>query len=71
MLYRDEVQPRCLNVEVRSHTDRSMCIQTSAESNPSTPSWFGEVVLISRFLRKHDVLTRISERMRFAHPGKN
>jgi len=41
-------------------------IQTSAESVPSTPSWFGEVVLMAAYLRKHGVLTKISERVRFA-----
>ena len=41
-------------------------IQTTSESNPSTPSWFGEVVLISRYLRKHGVLTKMSQGVRFA-----
>ena len=47
-------------------TDSSVIIQTSAESVPSTPSWFGEVALIAGYLRKHGVLTQISERVRFA-----
>ena len=46
--------------------DGLVIIQTSSESVPSTPSWFGEVVLIVRYLRKHDVLAQISERVRFA-----
>ncbi|HEX4207707.1 MAG TPA: hypothetical protein VHZ51_26600 [Ktedonobacteraceae bacterium] len=46
--------------------DGSVIIQTSAESVPSTPSWFGEVVLMAAYLRKYDVLTKISERVRFA-----
>jgi hypothetical protein len=29
-----------------SIADGSVKIQTTAESNPSTPSWFGEVVLL-------------------------
>src|SRR5258708_40271591 len=37
-----------------------------SESVPSTPSWFGEVVLIVEYLRKHGILTRISEGVRFA-----
>lgn len=49
-----------------SIADGSVNIQTTSESNPSTPSWFGEVVLISRYLRKHHVLTKISEGVRFA-----
>lgn len=41
-------------------------IQTTAQSLPSTPSWFGEVVLIVEYLRKHGILTKISEGVRFA-----
>src|SRR5438046_6791412 len=46
--------------------DGLVIIRTSSESVPSTLSWFGEVVLIVRYLRKHDVLAQISERVRFA-----
>ncbi len=49
-----------------SIADGSVIIQTSSESVPSTPSWFGEVVLMAAHLRKHGVLTQISERVRFA-----
>lgn len=49
-----------------SIADGSVNIQTTSESNPSTPSWFGEVVLITAHLRKHNVLAKISERVRFA-----
>ncbi len=49
-----------------SIADGSVIIQTSAESVPSTPSWFGEVVLIAGYLRKHGVLTKIGEYVRFA-----
>jgi hypothetical protein len=48
-----------------SITDGSVHIQTTEESNFSTPSWFGEVVLMAAHLRKHDVLTKIAERVRF------
>jgi len=51
---------------MRSHADGSVIIQTSAESTPSTPSWFGEVALMAAHLRKQGVLTKISERVRFA-----
>ena len=51
---------------MNSIADGSVIIQTAAESVPSTPSWFGEVVLIVGYLRKHRVLTKISERVRFA-----
>jgi hypothetical protein len=49
-----------------SIADGSVRIQTATESVPSTPSWFGEVVLMAAYLRKHDVLTNIAERVRFA-----
>lgn len=41
-------------------------IQTSAQSVPSTPDWFGEVTLISRSLHRQGVLTAIEEYVRFA-----
>ncbi len=49
-----------------SIADGSVKIQTSSESNPSTPSWFGEIVLLIGYLRKHGVLSKISEQVRFA-----
>src|SRR5713226_10277833 len=49
-----------------SIADGAVIIQTSSESIPSTPSWFGEVVLMAAHLRKHGVLTKISERVRLA-----
>ena len=49
-----------------SIADGSVIIQTSSESVLSTPSWFGEVVLVAAHLRKHHVLTNIAERVRFA-----
>ncbi len=48
-----------------SIADGSVIIQTSSESVPSPPSWFGEVVLIAARLRKHNVLTNIAEHVRF------
>jgi hypothetical protein len=51
---------------MNSIADGSVIIQTSCESVPSTPSWFGEVALILEHLRKQGVLTKICERMRFA-----
>ncbi|GHO94587.1 hypothetical protein KSF_046350 [Reticulibacter mediterranei] len=44
----------------------SVSIQTSSESVLSTPAWFGEVVLMAAHLRKHGVLNKISEQVRFA-----
>jgi len=46
--------------------DGSVIIQTSAEFVASTPTWFGEVVLLATHLRKHGVLSKISEEVRFA-----
>ena len=48
-----------------SIADGSVKIQTTPEPNISTPSWFGEVVVISRYLRTHDILSKISEQVRF------
>jgi hypothetical protein len=41
-------------------------IQTSPQSVPSTPSWFGEMTVIAHYLRHQGVLSGISERVRFA-----
>jgi hypothetical protein len=49
-----------------SIADGSVKIQTTSESNLSPPSWFGEVVVLIGYLRKHGVLSRISEQVRFA-----
>jgi hypothetical protein len=49
-----------------SITDGAVKIQTTSESNLSTPAWFGEVVVISRYLQKHKVLNLINEQVRFA-----
>jgi hypothetical protein len=49
-----------------SIADGSVKIQTTSEPNFSTPSWFGEVVVISSYLCKHGVLSKINERVRFA-----
>jgi hypothetical protein len=57
-----------LNKEVcmSSIADNAVKIQTTSEANPSTPSWFGEVVVISRYLHKQHVLSKITEQVRFA-----
>src|SRR5579884_3723984 len=49
-----------------SIADGSVKIQTTVESNPSPPGWFGEVVLLSGYLRKHGALSKTNERVRFA-----
>jgi hypothetical protein len=49
-----------------SIADGAVSIQTSSESVPAPPVWFGEVTLIVGYLHKHDVLSKISEGVRFA-----
>ena len=49
-----------------SIVDGSVDIQTSSEAVTATPSWFGEVVLLTVLLRKHDVLNKMTEQVRFA-----
>src|SRR5260221_11376486 len=49
-----------------SIADGSVIIRASAESVASTRSWFGKVALMATHLRKHGVLTKISEGVRFA-----
>jgi len=41
-------------------------IQTSSQSVPSTPCWFGEVTVIAHFLKHQGVLSAIEEQVRFA-----
>jgi hypothetical protein len=41
-------------------------IQAISRPESSTPSWFGEVVLIVEYLRKHGILTKLSEGIHFA-----
>src|SRR5216684_8000574 len=53
-------------VDMTSIADVSVCIQTSSESVPSTPSWFGEVALLISYLRKQGVLSAISSQVRLA-----
>jgi hypothetical protein len=41
-------------------------IQTSAESIPAIPAWFGEITLFTHHLTRQKILERISEQVRFA-----
>lgn len=41
-------------------------IQTSSQSVPATPCWFGEVTVIAHFLKRQGVLSAIEEQVRFA-----
>ena len=49
-----------------SITNSVVTIQTSSQSVPSTPCWFGEVAVIAHYLRRLGVLTAICEQVRFA-----
>ena len=64
----DEEEQKTFLKEAHMNTlaDGSVIIQTSSESVPSTPSWFGEVTLIVAHLRKQGVLSAICERVHFA-----
>jgi hypothetical protein len=53
-------------IYMNSIADGSVMIQTSSQSVPSTPSWFGEVALLAQHLRKQDILSAICEQVRFA-----
>ena len=49
-----------------SISDSAVTIQTSSQSVPSTPSWFGEVALTAHYLKRQGVLSAIEQRVRFA-----
>jgi hypothetical protein len=51
---------------MNSIADSPVTIQTSSQSVPSTPSWFGEVALMTHYLRRVGMLAEISARVRFA-----
>ena len=44
----------------------NLTIQTTAQSAPATPAWFGEVTLIASYLTRQGILTAIAEQVRFA-----
>jgi len=46
--------------------DSTVLIQSTSQPQPSTPGWFGEVVIIARHLQQTGVLAPIPERIRFA-----
>jgi hypothetical protein len=66
-LLRRKKQPLSLKeAHMTSIADGAVWIQTAPESVSATPSWFGEVVLLTAHLRKHGVFNKINEQMRFA-----
>ncbi len=48
-----------------SIADSSVSIQTSCESVPCPPPWFGEIVLMVAHLQKQGVLAKLCERVQF------
>src|SRR5439155_17617984 len=53
-------------VDMTSIADVSVRIQTSSDSSPSTPCWFGEVALLIPYLRKQGILSAINSQVRLA-----
>src|SRR5229473_3085129 len=53
-------------VDMTSIADVSVRIQTSSDSVPSTPCWFGEVALLIPYLRKQGILSAINSQVRLA-----
>lgn len=51
---------------MNSIADGSVIIQTTSESVPCPPPWFGEVALLAQHLSKQGTLSAIGERVRFA-----
>src|SRR2546421_4454349 len=47
-------------------TASTVAVQATSTSIPSTPCWFGEVVLLSQALRRSGTLTKMAERIHFA-----
>jgi predicted secreted protein len=53
-------------IHMNSIADGSVIVQTSCQSVPSTPSWFGEVALMAQHLGKQGILSAVCEHVRFA-----
>src|SRR5437763_95014 len=51
-------------VDMTSIADSPVRIQTSSDSAPSPPCWFGEVALQIPYLRKQGILSAINSRAR-------
>jgi hypothetical protein len=48
-----------------SITDSSVTIQTSTQSVPSIPPWFGEITLTAQYLKHLGLLATLAEKVRF------
>jgi hypothetical protein len=51
---------------MNSIASSSVSIQTSPQSVPSTPSWFGEVTIIAHYLTRLGLLEALAQQVRFA-----
>ena len=49
--------------------ERPVNIQTTSQPAPATPCWFGEVVLIVEYLRKHGLLKGVTSKEAEKHIG--
>ena len=49
-----------------SMIDSPVTIQTSSQSVPSVPSWFGEVTLVAQYCKHLGLLSALTEQVRFA-----
>jgi hypothetical protein len=47
-------------------THSTIIVQTTPESQPSTPNWMGEVAAFAQLLNQTGILTAITQRVRFA-----
>jgi hypothetical protein len=52
--------------QVNTTTASTVIIETTPQSLPSTPCWFGEAVILTQPLRQRDLFARMAERVRFA-----
>lgn len=49
-----------------SIADSTVTIQTSSQSVPTIPAWFGKITLMAHYLQRQGVLTAIEEQVHFA-----
>jgi len=63
----EEEQPSLIKeIDMDSIADGSVLVQSSCQSAPSPPPWFGEVALMAQHVRKHGLLSSIARCVRFA-----
>ncbi len=47
-------------------TAATIQVETSAETRPSVPNWFGEITLLAQHWKQHGVVTAIEDQVRLA-----